>query len=375
MAAEKRKSILDDSFGASGDLAAQIAADTSLPAGGFQDPPPGIKKGVAQLDEVKFDVFKTGENEGKPYFAATAIILEPIKHVYTPTSKGQPTGDAIEVYTAGMQTRIQIPMYDVKAKSGKTMGQVTTKEQQAIKVAQYLRSLGADTSKVRKISDLEPLAETLTRIARNAKTPIYLNFRTSVRQAMNVGDADSSWQNWEGTDGLQDYIPPAGDYLPPDMKTIDNSQPDTQSQSSPNLTGKGGNPHEESTIEELVEAAQNNDDAAQTELLRRAAKATSQSPEEISESAESWQGVADLCADPPELTDEEPAAPEPPKKGDHVNYKPLVNSLKGPTPGKKVVECTITAVDEKKQTVTLKSTVDGRTQWKDIPWDSLEEPK
>lgn len=368
MAAQQRKSILEGTFGTGADVASQIAQDTSLPTTGYQDPPPGIKKGVAQLDEVKFDEYKSGENEGKPYFSATAIIVEPIKHVYTPTSKGQPTGDPIEVHTAGMQTRIQIPMFDVKAKSGKNMGQVTTKEQQAIKVAQYLRALGADTSKVKKISDLEPLAETLTRVARNPKTPIYVNFRTSVRQAMNIGDPDGTWQNWEGTEGLDNYVPPGSDELPPDMTTNDSTESLTRSdaQHSSNQSSS----YEEASLEELVEAAQNGDDAAQTELLRRAAEATGQTPEEINESADSWEGVAELCA--PAETTEDGTPAEPPKKGDHVNYRPLVNGPKGPTPGKKVVECTVTMVNDKNQTVTLKNTVDGKTLYKDIPWDSLE---
>lgn len=377
MAAVQRKSILEGTFGAGADIATQIAQDTSLPAVGYQDPPPGIKKGVAQLEEVKFDVYKTGENEGKPYFSATAIICEPIKHVYTPTSKGQPTGDPIEVHTAGMQTRIQIPMLDVKSKSGKNMGQVTTKEQQAMKVAQYLRALGADTSKVKKISDLEPIAETLTRIARNPKTPIYVNFRTSVRQSMNIGDTDGAWQNWEGTDGLDNYVPPGGDELPPEMGVTDttSASPDTEpeQQSDQPDAGEGDNPHADSSIEELVEAAQNGDDAAQTELLRRAAEATGQSAEEINEAAESWQGVADLCASAETAEDGEPAEPEPPKKGDHVNYHPIVNTPKGLTPSKKVVECTVTMVNEKTQTVTLKNTVDGKTLYKDVPWSSLKD--
>ena len=372
MAAQQRKSILEGTFGSGADVAAQIAQDTSLPAVGYQDPPPGIKKGVAQLDEVKFDVYKSGKNEGKVYFSATAIIVEPITHTYTPTSKGQPTGDPIQVHTAGMQTRIQIPMYDVRAESGKNMGQVTTKEQQAVKVAQYLRALGADTSKVKRISDLEPLAETLTRVARNPKTPIYVNFRTSVRQSMNVGDPDGTWQNWEGTEGLDNYAPPGGDELPPDMTTNDSTGATAPEQQldQPDA-GEGGNPHEESSLEELVEAAQNGDDAAQTELLRRASEATGQTAEAINESAESWQGVAELCV--PTADEANSAAPEPPKKGDHVGYKPLVKGLKGLVPSKTAVECTITAVNATAQTMTLKNTVDGRTLYKDVPWASLED--
>jgi len=380
MAAVTKKGILAAKYGPAGDIAAVIAADTSLPSAGFQDPPPGIKNGVAQLDEVKFDTYKTGDNEGKPYFSATALIVEPFTHVYTPTSKGKETGDPIEVRTAGMQTRLMIPIHDVTAKSGKKMGQTTSWKEGAQKAAQLMRSLGADTSKVRQIGDLESLAETLTRIARNPKTPIFLRFSTSVRQAQNVGDADGAWQNWNGTAGLEDYVPPdEGAGVADASGGVDDSDPQAalgEVMAGSDETAPEGGDITTVPVDELVAAANNDDNDAVEELVRRAVEATGKTDDEVRESCGTPEEVAALIegggseATVEETPEEKPA----PAVKDHFNYKPMVKGIGGKmVKAKKAVECQVTAVNAAKQTVTLKNTVDGRTVYKDVAWDDLEE--
>lgn len=42
--------------------------------------PPGINNGVAQLERAYFDVYKTGDNTGKPYFRASGVVIEPAEH-------------------------------------------------------------------------------------------------------------------------------------------------------------------------------------------------------------------------------------------------------------------------------------------------------
>lgn len=366
MPPQAKKSILGSMYGQAGDLAAQIAADTSLPAAGFQDPPPGIKNGIAQLDEVKIDTYKSGENEGKPYFQATAIILEPSSHVYTPSSQGKATGEPVEVVTAGMQTRVQVPIYDITAKTGKNMGKVTPWQDGAKKAAQHMRALGADTSKIRQVADLEPLAEMLTRVARNPETPIYLRFSTSVRQAQKVGDADGTWQNWNGTAGLEDYVPPEGSIT----GTVDSSAPAPAEA----LAANGTDDLSALSLEELLEAAkaeEGEETPNQNELLRRASEATGKTEEEINATAESWEDVVTMIQGEPaaeEETSEVEAAP--PKKGDHFNYKPMVKGVGGKMKrAAKAVECTVTAVNEAKETFDLKNTVDGKTIYKAVSWN------
>lgn len=371
-----KKSILGSQYGQAADLAAEIARDTSLPSAGFQDPPPGIKNGIAQLDEVKIDTYKSGENEGKAYFQATATILEPLSHVYTPSSQGKATGDPVEVHTAGMPTRIQIPIYDITPKTGKNMGKVTPWQEGAKKAAQFMRALGADTSKLRQVGDIESIAEALTRVARNPDTPIYLRFSTSVRQAQKIGDADGVWQNWHGTAGLEDYTPPEGS----EVGTVDNSasvsNDDQQGEAlASGASSGGGDDLSEAGLGELLEAAKGEEGTetpAQDELLRRAAEATGKTDEEINSTAESWEDVVAMIQASSEAG-EAGAAETPPMKGDHFNYKPMEKKLGKMVKAKKDIEVLVTAVNEGKRTVDLKNTVDGKTVYKAVSWDDLEE--
>lgn len=375
MPVQTKKSVLSQ-YGPSGDLAAQIAADTSLPSQGFQDPPPGIKQGVAQLEEVKFDVFKSGDNEGKPYFTASGLILEPHTVTYTPTSGGQPVGEPTTVEVSGMMTRIQpIGIHDVKIKSGKNMGQTTPWQKQAMAAAAHLRALGIDTSKVKQLSDLEVLADQLTQVARNPQTPIYFRFSTSVRKATNAGDMDGVWQNWHGTAGLENYVPP--DYSQGEAALLNGKPrstvaPEVNDESGDVSDGAIGEGEEEFDLDACLEAAKGGDSDAQEELLRRAAEKTGQTTEEINDSAESWDAVAAMIAEGVKDNTEE--APAPPAKGNHYNYFPMVKGPRGAmTKAKKAVECVVTTANAEAGTVTLKSTVDNKTLYKDVPWAELIE--
>jgi hypothetical protein len=385
MAATTKKSILSSLYGNANDVATTIAQDTSLPAAGFQDPPPGIRNGRAQLEEVKFDVYKSGENEGKPYFTATGIILEPINHRYTPTSQGKAADgtEPIEVRVAGQQTRIRIDIFDKKTKTGKNMGKVTPWQDGAKEAAQHMRALGADTSKVRQVSDLEGIAENLTRVARDPQTPIYFSFETSVRKAQNQGDADGTWQNWHGTAGLENYTPPDESMLATNdgggaegAAFVDDSNPQAalayvQSDDDTTPSGSG---LEDADIDTLLAAAQAKDTDAQDELLRRVAEATGKTMDEVNEAVSSWEEVIALINGDASPQEAAPAEPEPPKKGDHVGYKPMVKGIKGLAPAKKAVECVVETVNVAKKTVTLKNTVDGKTKYADVAWATLEDP-
>lgn len=380
-----KKSVLAGHFGAAPDLAKKVAQDTTLPSAGFQDPPPGIKasEGRAQFDEVKFDVFKQGDNEGKPYAMFTGVILEPEEFTYMPTMKGKVIEGAepITVKTAGMQTRIMINMHDQQIKSGPKMGQTKTKEDCALEVAAHMRALGADTSKIRQISDLEDIAENLTNFARDKSTPIYFSFSTSVRKAQNQGMPDSGcWQNWHGTQGLESYSPPdegAG--------TIDNSGPandvDLSSQENsdgadPTTNSDDDNPLTGETLEALLEVAEKeegDDTPAQNELLRRASETSGWTVEDLVANLSAWGDLVAI-ANGEEPPAEEPEAPSW-KKGDHAHYTPMKKGIGGRMVKEKKVECQLTTVNEAKGTATLKNTVDGRTVYKDVPLTELEEIK
>lgn len=382
MAAQNKKSILSGVFGDGRNVAKAIAADTSLPATGYQDPPPGIRKGIAQLEEVKFDVYKSGTNEGKPYFSATANILEPYEHTFTPTSQGEADGEETTVKVAGMMTRIQIPCFDQKPNSGPNMGKVTaTADDQLKKAAQQMRALGADTSKVRVASDLIDVAELLTNVSRNPETPIYINFSTSVRKAMKKGEADGVWQNWNGTQGLEDYTPPqegAAESATDDQtgsSYVDDADPQK-------ALAEVQSVDDEPDLDALAEAAAADDADAQNRLIELATKATGMTEAQINDiEGIDYAGVVLLIKGehPSQLDDsgvgaaKEAPAPAEWKKGDHCGYKPMVKKMGKMVPSPKPVECSIESVNKTKKVATLKNTVDGATVYKDVSWDDLIE--
>lgn len=376
----KGKGVLSQHYGASPQIAAEIAADVSLPQVGFQDPPPGIKHGIAQLDEVGFAVFKSGTNEGKPYFYAVGVIQEPTVFTYEPTSQGKPTGEpARTVKTAGMTTRIQEPIFDTSPQSGKNMGQITTMAQHAKVAAAYMRMLGIDTSQVRTLGDLEGLAEALTSAARDPKSPIYFYFETSSRKSQKVGEEDGAWQNWRTCEGLENYSPPDAALSVEDTTAAAEAQMaqgvgNIHQDNPDNILGNDTSAADAPDIDALLAAAQNNDADAQTELNRLASEASGRTVEDIEANTASWEEVADIArgeAPPPEEAQEQGW-----QKGEHCMYRPLVPGPKGKgmVPGKKALECEITHVNEDKRTAMLKSTVDGKTVYKDIPWDDLTAP-
>jgi hypothetical protein len=66
--------------------------------------PAGIEGGIAELDKIYFGIFKDGDNKGKDYFTASAVMQEP--EYFTP-----PGGSPIKV--RGMPTRLfPIPLCD-----------------------------------------------------------------------------------------------------------------------------------------------------------------------------------------------------------------------------------------------------------------------
>lgn len=388
MAAKNRKSVLGDAYGDDRQSVAKIAADTSLPMSGFNDPPPNIKNGRAQLLEVKFATFGKGEHEGKPYFSGAGIILEPKTHVYVPTSKGVTVEGAepIVVETAGMQTRISpIGVHDIIPKSGKSMGQLIPWTVGLEKAAQHMRALGADTSHCQTPADFEELAEELTKAAQDPDTPIYFAFSTSVRKAQNEGELDGVWQNWHGIKGLENYIPPESGV---GVGTQDNTAPvSTRSAAQPakgppskgtsTATAVADDDGEDDisgmdldALLELAKQEEGDETPAQDELLNRASAATGKEIEQIQEEVDSWEAVVAMING----EDNDTVGTSAPTKGTHYNYKPMTKGIGGKmVKSKKSVECVVVTVNEKDSTVTLKSTVDGKTLYKDVSWDALED--
>lgn len=367
--ATSRKGILAGMYGSGSDVAKQVAADTSLPSAGFQDPPPGIKDGRGQLDEIKVDVYKSGNNEGKPYFAFVGIIVAPVEHTYVPTSQGKSAGDPVTVQVADMQTRLQFGIHDKKINSGPNMGKIVGWQEAVKEVGAQFRGLGFDTSKVNTLQDLEDLAERATKIARDPKTPIYFKFSTSVRKSQNAGELDGAWQNWHGL-APDDYEPPTRDEVP-----VDNSgEAEAPADDS---TGSDDNDVKTMSLDALLAAAKaegDDESEAQDELLSRAAEKSGKTEDEVRELPDVDLDMLYKLASGEEAGDE-PEEKAPPKKGEHFNYKPMVKGIGGKPAKKanKAIEVSVTSVNTKAKTATVKNTTDGKTEYRDIPWSDLED--
>jgi len=118
---------------------------------------------------------------------------------------------------------------------------------------------------------------------------------------------------------------------------------------------------EDTLIRNLAEAADEGDVKSQKKLSTMA-KQAGIDPDAV----DTWSEVADQMLGGAEASDDGGAEDEVvPEKGSLVKYKPAGS--------KKSVECEVRLVDEDEKTVTLKNLDDGKTLYKNVAWDELEE--
>jgi hypothetical protein len=316
---------------------------------GIQPLPPGINNGVAQLVECKFDVYKTGKNQGEYYFRAAGVVVEPreVNH------NGQ------RVVVVGQQTSVMIPVCNTTSQAGK----VTTQEEYVERILNEMRKLGADTSGATG-ADLEALAAALKEARPHFK------FSTSLRKAMTPGQADGVWENWHGTKGLEDYSPPDDSGA-----VVDETGPATGGGGDEG--GSGVEYSDQEDLDGLAKRADKGEDAA-IDRLTELANAAGLTDEDIS-AEQNWVAVVARMGDGAAASDGEPRAePEEewePGKDEVYKYQlkgkdgqPLKDARKKVV---KPVEVEVTAVNKAKKTVDLKNLGDGKTTYKGVAWDDL----
>lgn len=311
---------------------------------GFQRVPPGITNGIARLVECKFDTYKTGQNAGEPYFRASGVVVEPATVMVN--------GNDMPV--VGLQTSIMIAIHD-KLKDGK--GNPIPIGEQVRKVQNEMKKLGADPSSLTDANGLERTAANLKEVGP------YFRFRTSVRPARPRPDGSPGeagvWENWDGTEGLENYSPPEG------ANGVDDSTGDASAPSDADAGGSGGF-DEFGDLDSLVEAAGNNDNSAIASLTEKAI-AVGKTAEEV-DAADSWQEVADWIKEGGEGGgDTEAAEPDEqpePAKGEVWHYKP-------PKHKGKPIEVNIDAVNKKNRTADVHDLTKPANKWKGVSWDAL----
>lgn len=327
--------------------------------GGFQDPPPGIFRGIARLSECGFAKYNPGtKNAGEFYFFARATIIEP---------KTVRVGN-IDVPCENMTTSLQhnglnqIPVCATKSNKGK----VETMEEHV----EIIRNEMLKLYPTLEVTDLEAAAAAL-----EAAAP-YLFFSTQKKEAseyldpvtkkMKMGQ-EGVWQRWHGSLGLENYDPSKNGQA----GVTDN-------------TGSAPAPEEAATtddLEMLASAGDSGETVAQDRLKTLAAEAGVDEKDVKGE--DSWYGVKALIETAREAggaagetTEETAPEPEPepveepfvPKVDDIYGFHPL--DPKNKKPAKNPVEVKITAVDEKSQTCTVRRK-DNKALIKGVAFTSL----
>ena len=388
------KSGLMAKYGSKLDQAVQAHAEDETTYGRIQLPP-GINNGVAQLVECKFDVYKSGQNEGEYYFRAAGVVMEPaVVH----TKDG-------DIVVRGQQTSIMIPVCGTKTQGGKE----TTQQEHVADILNEMRRLGAKFSAKGGASQLEQLAEGLKQVKP------FFKFTTSLRKARTKDQTDGVWENWHGTNGLEDYVPPEEEFVNDENEQVEVEEPEeveeVEEEAKPAKSApktkpvptknppqppkkappKAPEPEPEDEpegftefgdLDSLVEQADKPGKAGQParDKLNDWAVQLGATEEEVNDAA-NWGEVADMIRNGSGNTETEQEPEEEqveeeeeqdewvPEQGSMVQYKPQDPKTKRPV--KTPVDCEVTAINSKKKTVTLKNHDDGKSVYKDVPWDDL----
>ncbi len=289
---------------------------------------PGGMDGVAQICEAKFDVFKSGNNEGEFYWYCAGSIVE----VADTEKHGRYIGD---------RTSLTIPVCDTTNRSG-----ITTPQSDHVKnIMNEMRKLDIPTDEVATAADLEDLCEVLL------EAEPYFRFSTTRSEPTKEFPNPRTWHNWHGRRDLDGYAPP-----------------DTNGAVQTEEPSATEEPTEELSLSELAEKADTNDVPSQEELSKLALEA-GVTQKDIDE-ASSWGAVAQMTetgksSEEETETEDQDEGDEDwsPSKGDVVFYKP-----KGK---RKAISCEVTAVYNGKETCNLKNLDDGSTIYKSVPWDKV----
>ena len=319
---------------------------TKLDSGG--ELPPNLE-GVARLTDIKFDKYKTGENEGEYYFLANGVCVAP--DIFA------------GVKCKGKYTQIMEPMCDTPTRTRPDF------DAHFEWVLNQLRLLGVETKEL----DPDDLEEVMAALKDSG---IYFDFRTW------QGKPTESFPNpginsvWKGIN--EEFVPDDGDDGVEDNTGDDDEDEEDEEEEAEDAEDSSTEEDEDdseggSELDILAAAADDNDDRKAQLKLTKLAKTHDIDPEEL----ESWAAVVEAINEAETGGSEEEEAEEDeeeedgeeedaykPTKGDVCKYKPPKS--------RKQVECEVTAISTGKETATLKSMADGKTLYKGVPWSKLE---
>lgn len=380
--------------------------------GRFQDLPPDIRNGVAQLNECQLGVFQTGDHAGEPFFQAAGLVILPEFHTYTVLEGWPPKRSAPRTErTRNKTTRLRPePLCDTPNRKDRQ-----TFEDHLAWVMNVFRMLGIPT-KGTTFRDLPKLCQ----LALMGK--IHFKFSTRASKPSQQYPTPSVFQEWEGKTTLDQAVvgagitgagmangsPVTGDGLRDDTGYQEGEGEQggegAPAQEFDETAGGNGLPQDEGeasgdgdtvaaqgdeeapsdidpatlSLAELGENAQQGDAGCQNRLIELAEEA-GMSPEEIHSTDEDWTTLAATVAtlqeqaaeggDEAEESEEEtiPQKKEP-TKGSMWRHRPAGKDGK---PAKRPVDVEVTIVDKVRRTVMCKDVADGKL-YRGVSWDALE---
>jgi hypothetical protein len=324
---------------------AHKADETDL--GSFGDLPAGIENGIAQLVECKFDTYKKGDLTGQYFFYAAGVVVAPTEFR---------DKDGVTHKIEGLRTSITEPLCDTPTRTRKTV------DEHIQWIYNELRKLGVDTSKM-NYDDLEPTAAALK------EDQPHFRFRTWKGQKQLTGpykDQEPRTQHsWMG----------AVEYSPGEAGGTSGL---TDAHDAAAAAGVSGDPNimdemdKGGDLDSLGTRADGGDETAQVRLTEMAT-AEGITEEEI-KGVDSWANVVELIRAADQGGDDTPVPAGPPAVGDVYKYEVTAKDPRTKKVVKKQVEVEVTASNHKSKTATVKNLDDGKSVYKDVPWDNLIEP-
>lgn len=373
MPMQQGKSSLSAKYGAKVDAAAKKHAADPVDRG-FQSLPPGIKNGVAQLTVCGFFTYDANTKArkadgqsavGELYFRAAAVVVAPT-HVNV---EGQ---GAVQV--KGQQTSIMEPVCETK----NSKGAVVSVDNHVQEIQNHLKLLGASAESISSGEGMEATAAAL-----QEQKP-YVQFSTSQGKATKEYPEPRTFENWHGL--AEGFVPEGGD--PATSGVSEEPQPsaggDGAQPPADTTTGAGGDADADGALTELAAKADakppDSDACAELEKIALAAGVA----QDAITGANDWVEVVAMIqqakssgAAPeagtaaPTEKDWEPKISEPYKYVLKDKDGKPVKSPKTKRPVKHDVE--VTSVSAKNKTVNLKDLDDGKSVYKGVSWDELEE--
>jgi hypothetical protein len=305
---------------------------------------PGGINGVAELATAKIGVYKSGPNQGKEHIFLSGSVLTPLGKVR----------NVVEEFIDGRVQVVQDIQETVEGKfTSQTMplcatvnkkGVATSEEDNVQNALNTIKVIAGDEcmAHIKSEQDFRDFVPSLP------KHSIRFKFNTSSSKVDKDNPKQRVWENWFRLTG----------------NVESNGQP------APGAGVPAASPSVD--LDELAAQADEQDNPGKREAqdaLEQAAKKVGFTQEQI-DNTDKWADVAAMIRKGTGSPEPEPEADEAPKKGSHCYYRPL--DPKSKKRGKKV-ECQITSVNKKSETVSLQDLDNKKKSYDDVPFSDLTE--